>query len=71
VVLCVICHLSRVCLQVTQSSWFAEFQGDVQQRLAANFGASMRALRLDSAGAWAQRNIFSTAATSFRYVLAG
>jgi hypothetical protein len=53
-------------LQVTQSSWFAEFQGDVQQRLAANFGASVRALRLGPAGEWTQRNIISTAAMSLK-----
>lgn len=53
-------------LQVTQSSWFAEFQGDVSQRLSANFGATVRALRLGSAGDWTQRNIISTAATSFK-----
>jgi len=39
----------------------------VQQRLAANFGASVRALRLSSATQWTQRNIIHTAATSFRY----
>jgi hypothetical protein len=58
--------------QVTQSSWFADFQADISQRLSFNISSSMRGLRMQAAGAsqWTQRNIIQTAATSFRSVAA-
>jgi hypothetical protein len=57
------------CLQVTESSWFAEFQSDVRQRLSTNFSSSLRGLRMGAAGTaeWTQRTIIRTATTSFRY----
>lgn len=53
--------------EVTESSWFAEFQSDARQRLAANFSSSLRGLRMGAAGTaeWTQRAIIHTAATSF------
>jgi hypothetical protein len=50
--------------QVTSSSWFADFQADISQRLSTNFGASVRALSLT--GEWTQRTLLSTAASSFK-----
>jgi hypothetical protein len=65
-----LCTSNSSHLQVTESSWFAEFQSDVRQRLATDFSSSLRGLRIGAAGTaeWTQRTIIRTATTSIRCV---
>eukprot|EP00879_Flechtneria_rotunda_P007784 GHRR01008157.1.p1 GENE.GHRR01008157.1~~GHRR01008157.1.p1 ORF type:complete len:391 (+),score=97.99 GHRR01008157.1:158-1330(+) len=57
--------------EVNQSSWFAEFQTDIKQRLTSNFTSTLRGLRIGAAGTaqWTQRNIIRTAATGITYAM--